>query len=195
MCEAIIQLHGMPLFTQITELSRLPQTKEECTQAIRGLGWKRVPVDTPVFVDVWSDGQFSLAPYTDGIHREYHTDTNFLIDEALVRDWYHTVLYDQDAEMRVVQQDALCKTEPLEKEVLGLLSQREGADGLTEAELLIKDALKEMRDAAACIDQKEASKQYDVELLVVEVFAQPLTLSHTPWYPLASTALSVACAL
>ena len=77
----------MAMFTQITGLTRLPRTEAERTQVTEGLCWERVPVDMPVFIDVWSDQQFSLDQYTDGIHAEYHEDEDFVIDEELVSEW------------------------------------------------------------------------------------------------------------
>ena len=62
----------MAMFTQITGLTRLPRTEAERTQVTEGLCWERVPVEMPVFIDVWSDQQFSMQRYTDGIHNEFH---------------------------------------------------------------------------------------------------------------------------
>ena len=110
--QAIVEQRGMGMFMQISNLTRMPETKEECDQAphrhtpmsslhawlllrytpslsqvVAGLSWERIPADLPVWIDVWAEHQFSLQRYTDGIHAEFHPeDPAFKIDEEVAPD-------------------------------------------------------------------------------------------------------------
>ena len=67
---------GEDAYRQLTALQDIPTNEVEKDIFLDSLEWERVPVDCPVMVDVWAEHEFSLEPYVDGIHAEYHDEVS-----------------------------------------------------------------------------------------------------------------------